>query len=264
MQTENKKYMSTSELKLFSSLKNKKNRNELNLFLIEGDKIIDEALKEKWEIKAVVVDETKENLLKSFIDYLISFEIKVIFAKKQDYKKLSELKTPPGILAVVKKKIKKLHFNDSIIALENIQDPGNLGTIIRSCDWFGFRNILASDNCADVFNAKTLRSSMGSLFRVNYQEEKNFYEFLKKLKEQGYMILTTDARGVNINKINLSRAQLKKFILVLCNESFGASPEALSLSDKIISIPGEEGAESLNVSMAGAILLYHFYLLTNF
>lgn len=255
-----KKFISSKELKIYSSLKNKKYRDELNLFLIESEKLVLEALKEKWDILTLIVNETMEKELGESLNYFNSFDLKIVFAKKQDFNKLSELQSSPGIIAVVNKKNKSFEKNKPIIALENIQDPGNLGTIIRSADWFGFRNLLASDNCADIYNIKTLRASMGSVFRVNYKENKNFYDYIKELKASEYSIIVSDSKGIELDKANIN-LRSDKFVLALCNEASGASKNMLNLADYIISIPGDNKAESLNVAMAGSIFFYHLFSL---
>jgi len=134
--------------------------------------------------------------------------------------------------------------------LDNISDPGNLGTILRNCDWFGIKNILLSDSIVDYTNPKVIRSSMGSVFHVNIFEEVKT-ESLMKLKEKGYEILCADVEGENIFTY---RSDLKK-ILVLSSESHGPSNHIEKLSDKKICIPKIGNAESLNVASASAVLL---------
>jgi TrmH family RNA methyltransferase len=134
--------------------------------------------------------------------------------------------------------------------LDNISDPGNLGTIIRNCDWFGIKNILLSENIVDYTNPKVIRSSMGSVFHVNiYEEVKE--ESLLKLIENGFEILCADTEGENIFTY---RSQKKK-ILILSSESHGPSKEFEKISDKKICIPKIGNAESLNVASASAVLL---------
>ena len=134
--------------------------------------------------------------------------------------------------------------------LDNISDPGNLGTIIRNCDWFGIKNILLSENIVDYTNPKVIRSSMGSVFHVNLFEGIDA-ETLLKLKSQGYEILCADLEGENI----FSHQRNKKTILILSSESHGPSKEFLEISDKKICIPKIGDAESLNVASASAVLL---------
>ena len=141
--------------------------------------------------------------------------------------------------------------NDKLIVLlDNISDPGNLGTIFRNCDWFGIKNILLSENIVDHTNPKVIRSSMGSIFHLNIFESVTA-ELLKNLKQQNFEILCADLEGENI----FTYTNDKKKILILSSESHGPSREIEKMSDKKICIPKLGSAESLNVASASAVLL---------
>ncbi|HEY6626916.1 MAG TPA: TrmH family RNA methyltransferase, partial [Ignavibacteriaceae bacterium] len=162
---------------------------------------------------------------------------------------------PQGIAAVfVKSELEfspELFSNDKIIVMiDNISDPGNLGTIIRTCDWFGVKNILLSENIVDYTNPKVIRSSMGSVFHVNLYEDVNEGQ-LNKLRENDFEILCADTEGKNV----FTYRSEKKKILILSSEANGPSIEIEKMSDKKICIPKIGNAESLNVASAAAVLL---------
>ena len=138
-----------------------------------------------------------------------------------------------------------------IVALENISDPGNLGTIIRNCDWFGVNNILLSKECAEIYNQKVIRASMGSLFHLSIIEENDLINSLKDLKTKNYDIVTADLDGENLYKFKRG----KDIAIVFCNEANGPSKELLKISNRKITIPQKGKAESLNVASASAVIL---------
>jgi len=137
--------------------------------------------------------------------------------------------------------------------LDSISDPGNLGTIIRTCDWFGVKNIFLSDNIVDYTSPKVIRSSMGSIFHINIYEDIDA-EILSDLKREGFEILCADIEGENVFSYNSER----KKVLILSSESHGPSKDFEKISDKKISIPRIGNAESLNVASASAVLLAQF------
>lgn len=180
------------------------------------------------------------------------YSIRKEIIKQIDFKKFSDTKTPQGVVAVFKipENINDQNSN-KIIALENVSDPGNLGTILRNCDWFGFDNIILSEDCAEIFNPKVIRASAGSVFHININEEKQFYNKLIELKKRQYKILCSDLDGNDLYKFSLPQ----KYVLVLCNEANGPSPRLLKICDYKISIPRKGKAESLNVASASAVIL---------
>ncbi|RKY93280.1 MAG: hypothetical protein DRQ01_05130, partial [Ignavibacteriae bacterium] len=189
-----------------------------------------------------------------FIKNLESRNFKVAVLKSVDFNKVSDTKTPQGITAVFENKKTKLNlhsFDDPLLVyLENISDPGNLGTIIRTCDWFGIQNIFLSKESSEIFNPKVIRSSMGSVFHINIFEGVTLDE-ISVLKKSGYEFLCGDMGGEIVYDI----IKEKHTILFLANESSGPSEKLLSIIDKKITIPGKGKAESLNVASASAIIL---------
>ena len=247
--------ISKSELKYYSSLLTKKNRKSENKFIIEGKKSVLEGINSSYECEIIFVTNkfSEENI--ETLNEISASKNRIVTLKQKEFEKISDTKTPQGIAAVFNKPTnifeKVYSFNDKlIIMLDNISDPGNLGTIIRNCDWFGIKNILLSENIVDYTNPKVIRSSMGSVFHVNLFEEIDA-ETLLKLKRQGYEIFCADLEGENI----FTYQRNKKTILILSSESHGPSKEFLEISDKKICIPRIGNAESLNVASASAVLL---------
>ena len=246
--------LSGNELKYFSSLRIKKFRDRENKFIIEGKKIVEEALQSNYKCEIVVVTKQFSENEMSFIKS-IPKNLRVETVSGSDFRKLKDTVSPQGIAAIFnkapfdKKNIEKAK-DGILICLENISDPGNLGTIIRNCDWFGFRNILLTENCADLYNPKTIRASMGSLFHLSFVGELSFTD-IENLKKNGYQIICSDLEGDDIYTFKIS----KKSILVFSNEAGGPSKEILNLSDKKVTIPSYGKAESLNVASASAIIL---------
>ena len=169
--------LSNAKVKNWNKLKEKKYRDEAGLFLIEGDHLIKEALKKQMVVSTIGLNET--------YDYTVNPEI---------LKKLSSQKSGTKEIAVVKKIEEKKVEGDKILILDNIQDPGNLGTIIRSAVAFNISTIILSDDCVDLYNDKVIRSSEGMIFNINIVRKK-LIEIIPKLKENGYTIYATTVNG---------------------------------------------------------------------
>lgn len=247
--------ISKKELQYYSSLLTKKHRKSENKFLVEGIKSVLEGLNSTYKCEAVFITNEFVDENKEIIDQISTSKHKVILFKQKEFEKISDTKTPQGIAAVFVKPsfdFSVNHFsNDKIIVLlDNISDPGNLGTIFRNCDWFGVKNILLSENIVDFTNPKVIRSSMGSVFHLILLEEISADSILK-LKEYGFEILCADLEGENI----FAYKSDKKKILILSSEAHGPSEEFLEITDKKVSIPRIGKAESLNVASASAVIL---------
>ena len=232
------------DIKLIKSLKYRKHRVENNLFVIEGLKIINEFINSDWEVKKIFLTNDTD----------LNTNLNLNYISNSDLKRISFLKSPNKVLALVK--IPKLNKNIKgrlIIALDGVQDPGNLGSIIRLADWFGVSNILCSKNCVDVYNPKVVQSTMGSILRVsiNYVDLKKEIQNLSKHK-----LFSCVLDGRNINDIDINGNS----IILFGNESKGISEELISLSKNKISIPklSSSKIDSLNVSNACAIVLNNF------
>ena len=230
-------------IKEISKLKNKKYRDLTNTYLVEGDHLVEEAYKNNLLIKIILLEDT-----------LCNYDIEKIYITKEVMKKLTELDTPNKIIGIVKKNT-PLPIGNKILILDNIQDPGNLGTIIRSSVAFDIDTIVLSPNTVDIYNPKVIRSTQGMIFYTNIITLE-LKEFINEIKTKNYTIFGTDVRnGKNIKEITLP----EKFALVLGNEGQGVSKEIESLCDDNIYIKMSSKCESLNVSVATSILLYEVY-----
>lgn len=245
--------LSKNAIKYYSTLLNKKYRDRERKFIVEGKRLLEEALSSKFEPELVVV--TQNYFDENEVEVgRISQQVKTEIVKEVDFKRLSDTKNPQGILGVFSKGHISFVFEpktDFVLALENISDPGNVGTIIRNADWFGVREILLSKECADVFNPKVLRASMGSVFHVDLSDNIDFYLEIENMKKNGYKILLADMTGENIYNYKKS----EKVILILSNEAHGPTQNIIDLADNKLTIPKKGTAESLNVASASAVLL---------
>ena len=227
-------------IKEISKLKNKKYRDLTNTYLVEGDHLVEEAYKNNLLIKIILLEDT-----------ICNYDIEKIYVTKEVMKKLTELDTPNKIIGIVKKNT-PLPIGNKILILDNIQDPGNLGTIIRSSVAFDIDTIVLSPNTVDIYNPKVIRSTQGMIFYTNIITLE-LKEFINEIKTKNYTIFGTNVRnGKNIKEITLP----EKFALVLGNEGQGVSKEIESLCDDNIYIKMSSKCESLNVSVATSILLY--------
>ena len=249
--------LSKNKIKFIQSLDRKKYRDEYGVFLVEGNKLVNEALVSEFEIDLLV---GTENFLseKTIVSNRIA---EIIATDKESIKKASLQQSPQEALAVIKKTslpISEANYKGQLsLALDCIQDPGNLGTILRIADWFGINQIFCSNDTADVYNPKVVQASMGAIFRV-----KVFYvelpDFLAREKQKGLPVFGTFMNGKNIYTQKLS----KEGILVMGNEGNGISEEIEKLVTEKISIPSftenGSGSESLNVAIATAICCSEF------
>ncbi len=245
-----------NELKYYSSLLKKKSRDEHNKFIVEGTKIVLDGLDSNIKCEIIFMSYEFMEMNKFLVTKLEKKGLKVEILKNQDYSKLTDTKSPQGISAVFHKPVHKTKSIESInsnlvVCLENISDPGNLGTILRNSDWFGVKEILLINNCADVYNPKTIRASMGSIFHLNIFELNELNDDLKKLKRSGYKVLCTDLSGKNIFEFQPS----SKCVITFSNEANGISQNLLDMADDNITIPEMGKAESLNVASASAVIL---------
>jgi TrmH family RNA methyltransferase len=251
--------ISKKELQYYSSLLIKKYRRAENKFIVEGKKSVLEGLDSSYECEIIFITNKFYEENEDAIVKIAKKKKKIETMKQKDFQKVSTTETPQGIAAVFLKP-KQFFSADSfvddeiIVILDNISDPGNLGTIIRNCDWFGIKNILLSENIVDYTNPKVIRSSMGSVFHLKIFENMNI-KHLSELKEKGFEILCANTEGENVFTYHSE----KKKIIVLSSEAHGPSKKIERLSDKKICIPKIGIAESLNVASASAVI---FALLT--
>ena len=244
-----------AELKYYSSLLKKDFRDDQKKFLVEGEKLILEALNSGLECETIicksVFSENNDESVKSFAKRVARIEI----ISEKEFQKVQATVNSQGIIGVFKKKPTTASTNaikgKLIAALDSINDPGNVGTIIRNADWFGVKEILLSSNCVDVYNPKTIRASAGSIFHLNMIIENNLIYSLSSLKQNGYKILCADISGNNIYQ----STKREKEVIVFSNETGGPSKELLDIADECVTVPKKGKAESLNVASASAVIL---------
>lgn len=247
--------LSKAKISLIRSLSQKKYREQHNLFIAEGQKIIDEIAKSDYRIKHIIYNQDKD------FDY-VDTDTESFITDNVGMKKISALKTPPAILAVVEQKDNEI-FTDKLkeklcLVTDDIQDPGNLGTLMRICDWFGIENLICSNNSADLYNPKVIQASMGAFLRVNVHYT-NLTDFIPDYKSH----TENQCFGTFLDGENIYQSELpEKGLIILGNEGNGISKEVESLVDKKLHIPsfakGSNHAESLNISVAAAIVVSEF------
>lgn len=243
-------------IKKIRKLKEKKHRDLENSYIIEGIKLVKEAIAEKAVIKQIVICEEFSD---DEIDKETMFELarnNLIYVTKSIFNLITDVKTPQGIIAVVEKKKNEdaNYKEDIIIALDDIQDPGNLGTILRTVDSANLKQVIVSKNTVDVYNPKVVRSTMGAIFRINIIEADNLKEELENTKKHGYKIMVTALDA----KKSIYDADYNKTVIVIGNEANGVSKEIKDMADEKVIIPMLGKTESLNASVAGAIMIYEY------
>lgn len=240
--------LSKSQLKYIQSLHHKKFREEHKAFLTEGTKMLEEALEfayDKIERIFAVPDWLSEH--SSLLDSCQSLLQEI---SPREMEKISSLHTAPGVLLLMKQPDPAIHaYSGLTLVLDAIRDPGNLGTIIRSADWFGVKNIICGTGTADAYNPKVIQSSMGSIFRVHLE----YTDLLPVFEKHSEIpVVVSHLAGLDLPKV----AWPKDAFLVIGNESKGVADEIAEKASVKIKIPGYGHAESLNASIATAILLY--------
>lgn len=227
-------------IKEISKLNEKKYRDKSNKYLIEGLHLVTEALKYDI-IDTIIIRE----------DFSYETDIKHIIVSNEVMKKLSDNPSIPKIMAVVNKKESTISGN-KILLLDRLQDPGNLGTIIRSAVAFNFDTIILSNDTVDLYNSKVLRSTQGMLFNINILRQ-DLTSVINELKNNNYTIYGTKVdNGNDVKKIN----NTNKFALIIGNEGTGISDNILKQCDKYLYIKMNNNCESLNAGVAASILMY--------
>ena len=236
--------LSKSQIKLITSLKQKKYRQQYKLFVAEGKKTILELLQSNLKLHQLYTTTLEFDVLDDLITQISDTELK----------KISFLKSPNTALAVFEiPNETSIDFSKLVVALDDVRDPGNLGTIVRLCDWFGIKDLICSYETVDCYNPKVIQASMGSITRVNV----SYIDLKQVLQIQKTEVFGAFMDGENVYESKLSNSG----ILVLGNEANGISHDIESQVTKRISIPrfGElQATESLNVANATAILLSEF------
>lgn len=245
-------------VKHIKKLAEKKYRDQNNCYIIEGIKLIEEAIQEEAEIEKIVICEesTKTSEISKNLMYEIA-KYDCIYVTEKIFKTLTQVMNPQGILAVIKKNKERpiiKYDEDIIVVLDDIQDPGNLGTILRTVDSVGLKQLIVSKGTADVYNPKVVRSSMGAIFRIEIIEAENLKETIEMIRGNNYNLLVTSLQ----TESSLYDIDLDKKVIVIGNEANGVSKEIQDMADEKIKIPMLGKTESLNASVATGIILYEY------
>ncbi|HOM01667.1 MAG TPA: 23S rRNA (guanosine(2251)-2'-O)-methyltransferase RlmB [Acetivibrio sp.] len=246
-------------IKEIKSLKQKKYREEKNMFFIEGIRFMEEALKEEVQIHKILVSDKlgDTNSGREILDKVNSGGYSVFALPHKLFTEISDTQNPQGILAVLG--IKNYSIEDVwdaknfFIVLDSIQDPGNMGTIIRTADAVGATGVIVSKGCVDVYNPKVLRSTMGSIFHVPICLSEDIIETMESMKKRGVTICASHLEG-NCDYFDLEYN--KNIAIVIGNEANGISENIKNYADILVRIPMPGRAESLNASVAAGILMY--------
>lgn len=245
-------------IKHVKKLKDKKYRDINQEFVIEGIKLIREAIEEKADIKQIVIC---DNCLNSdVIPKELMYEIakyECVYVTEKIFNTITDVNTPQGLLAIIGRNNteNEIDYNqDMIVALDGIQDPGNLGTILRTVDSVGLNQILVSKSTADCYNPKVVRSTMGAIFRVKIIECDNLEKTLQEARNHQYKVIVTSLQTEN----SVYDIKYDKKVVVIGNEANGVSDEIQDLADEKIKIPMLGKTESLNASVATGIVLYEY------
>lgn len=245
-------------IKNIKKLKDKKFREQEHKYIIEGIKLIEEAVKESAKINTVVVCE--DCVKNEEIDSKLLYEVakyNCIYVSERVFSLLTDVKNPQGILAVIEKEAEKeqIDYNeDLIVVLDKVQDPGNLGTILRTVDSIGLKQIIVAEGSGDIFNPKVVRSTMGAIFRVKVKISQDIQKTIAEIKKHKFKVISTSlATDKSIYDV-----KYEKSAIIIGNEANGVSKELQDASDELVKIPMLGNTESLNASVATGIVLYEY------
>jgi len=232
---------SNERIKEAVKLKNVSYRNEYGLFLIEGFHLLEMALAKNLVVTVFALNEIPN----------LPSDVEQIVASPDTLKKISSQVTPQGVVAICHFLKPKAKLGNRVLFLDDVADPGNVGTLIRTALAFDFTSVVLSDKCASVYNDKVISASQGALFSINIV--KGDGEVLTSLQKDGYQIIATSLKAVTpIDKLQVA----KKFVVILGNEAHGISAATMSLATDQVIIPMQH-IDSLNVAIAGGIMMYY-------
>ena len=234
------------KVQAWRSLKDRKGRKETGCFLVEGRKMVEEALRSRFPVEAVLADESR------LAELSLPANVPVYALPEHVLAAVCDTKTPQGLAAVV-----RMTGSDSLgsrlVALDGVQDPGNVGTIIRTADAAGLDGVLLSAQCADAFSPKVLRATMGSVFRMGIRVTEDLPGELTRLKQEGFSVLSSQLDGTPFYE---RKPVGERFCLVIGSEGNGVTPEVQQLATHRVKLPMRGGAESLNAAVAAGIMMY--------
>ncbi|MGN0775167.1 MAG: TrmH family RNA methyltransferase [Candidatus Ventricola sp.] len=233
-------------------LQKAKNRREAGLFLAESAKMVGEAIA-LGLCRTLIVDGKRQADYAAMVDSAQAQGCEVLLVTPAVMQAISEQKTPQGVCCTVQipQEPQRLSGN-LIVAMDGVQDPGNVGTILRTADAAGFDGALLSGACADLYGAKTLRATMGSVFRVPARRTPDLPAALQEMKARGYAIVATELGGADF----YAHCPHERAVLVIGSEGNGVSPQVRGLATHHLALPMRGGAESLNAAVAAGIMIY--------
>lgn len=259
--------LSNNKLKSLAAYKQQKNCDSDGVFVVEGVKMAQEALKSGWHIRTICSTEEALGAIGAVGDNVSDG---LYVASKEQLERLSLLRSPQGVWILVERmaecrrpdagvrEVERREESPLVLALDGIQDPGNMGTILRTCDWFGVREVLCSADTVSCYNPKVVQATMGAIFRtrVGYC---NLAERIASYKEHGYTVYGAMLDGDDAFKTAIKKPSL----LVIGNEGHGISPEVAAVVDRKLTIPNIGGTcESLNAAVATAILVSRLFYIS--
>ncbi|MGD6774267.1 TrmH family RNA methyltransferase [Sutcliffiella horikoshii] len=240
-----------NKVKQWKKLQKKKEREQSGTFIIEGFHLVEEALKVDNLVDEVIISEDRSIPSEWDLNH-----VELIYAVPNVLKEISETETPQGVVAICRIPEKSEHLiqpNQKILLLDNVQDPGNVGTMIRTADAAGMDMVILGEGCADLYSSKVIRSTQGSIFHLPIARG-NLKSYIKECKEQQTPVYGTSLQnGVPYQEVQPSES----FALILGNEGKGMTQEHLDMTDQNLYIPIHGQSESLNVGVAAGILMYY-------
>ena len=245
-------------IKHIRKLKDKKYRDESNEYVVEGVKLVEEAVKENAKIKQIIVceDTTRTYEIPTHIMLEIA-KYECIYVSDKIFNIITQVTNPQGIMAIIEKNAQDAQIDytqDIIVALDDVQDPGNLGTILRTVDSIGLNQIIVSKGTADAFNSKVVRSTMGAIFRIKIIEVEDLAQAIKEMRKHHFKLMVTSLQTEN----SIYDIDFNKKIIVIGNEANGVSKEIQDMADEKAKIPMLGRTESLNASVAAGVVMYEY------
>ena len=245
-------------IKHIRKLKDKKYRDESNEYVVEGVKLVEEAVKENAKIKQIIVceDTTRTYEIPTHIMLEIA-KYECISVSDKIFNIITQVTNPQGIMAIIEKNAQDAQIDytqDIIVVLDDVQDPGNLGTILRTVDSIGLNQIIVSKGTADAFNSKVVRSTMGAIFRIKIIEVENLAQAIKEMRKHHFKLMVTSLQTEN----SIYDIDFNKKIIVIGNEANGVSKEIQDMADEKAKIPMLGRTESLNASVAAGVVMYEY------
>ena len=245
-------------VKHIKKLKDKKYRDENNEYIVEGVKLVEEAVKENAPIKKIIICEDTTRTYEIPTNIMLEIaRYECIYVTDKIFSSITQVTNPQGIMAIIEKNSEKetIDFSqDIIVMLDDVQDPGNLGTILRTVDSIGLNQIIVSKGTADAFNPKVVRSTMGAIFRLKIIESENLAQTIREIRKHHYKLVVTSLQTEN----SIYDIDFNKKIIVIGNEANGVSKEIQEMADEKVKIPMLGKTESLNASVAAGIVMYEY------